>query len=324
MQSLRNFFITFGISLVVFGILAWFIWGKVVSNDVPDDNEPVIQVESNDVVNNIQPDESQTLLGDSFTAVLCCYDDTVGRADSIVLVTVDKNKESFSVCPIPSYLKVDLGTETVKKEVYLGDILVNNGKNFFLQKLEALTGLNVDYYAFISNSDFVRMVNEIGGIEFDVPMNMYYRDDKGVELVNLKAGTTRLTGEDALELVRFRGYPSTPGITDDGDSARRKMHCELLFKVFETFLKPDNKESIEGIVKTLLSLIYDGETNFTATAFMRHKDLILNYENFKHETVEYPVSTTSLITFDNGESIAVHTPDVDRAVEKVFSEYNND
>ena len=108
MQSLRNFFITFGISHVVFGILAWFIWGKVVSNDVPDDNEPVIQVESNDVVNNIQPDESQTLLGDSFTAVLCCYDDTVGRADSIVLVTVDKNKESFSVCPIPAYLKVDL------------------------------------------------------------------------------------------------------------------------------------------------------------------------------------------------------------------------
>lgn len=323
MQSLRNFFITFGISLVVFGILAWFIWGKVVPDDGLNGENPVMQDEINDVI-NIQPDDTQTLLGDSFTAVLCCYDDYLGRADSIVLVTVDKNTETFSVCPIPSYLKVDLGTEAVKKEVYLGDILINNGKNFFLRKLESITGLTVDYYAFISNSDFVRMINEIGGVEFNVPMNMYYQNAEGVELVNLKAGTTRLMGEDALELVRFRGYASTPGITDDGDSARRKTQCELLFKMFETFLKPDNKDSIEGIVKTLLSLIYDGETNFTVTAFMRHKDLILNYGNFKHETLEYPVSTTSLVTLVNGETIAVHTPDVDRAVEKVFSEYNND
>lgn len=323
MQSLRNFFITLGISLVVFGLIAWLIWGSIVPDDKAAVKDPVIKEEDEQVMSVPENDEDE-VIGDSFTAVLCCYDDYIGRADSILLVTVDKNTEKFSICPIPSYLYIDLGTENVKKQAYLGDLLIKNGKNFFLQKIEALTGVSIDYYAFMSNADFVRIINEIGGIEYTVPINMYYRNAEGSELVNLKAGTSRLMGEEALQLLRFRGYPAQQGITDDGDAVRRKTQCQFIYKMFGTFLKPENKESIEGIVKTLLELISDGETNFTLTAFIRHKDLILKYGDFKHETIEYPILKTTVETLANNEVIAVHTPDIDRAVEHVFSEFNND
>lgn len=324
MRSIRNFFITFGISLIVFGLIAWLIWMKLGIEDTNTVNPPVYSDNSQDEDSgNITEAEKEEVVGDSFTAVLCCYDDSLGRADAIVMVNVDKKTEKFSLCPIPSYLKIDIGTDTVKKEVYLGDLLASKGRNYFLQKLEAITGLSVDYYAFLSSSDFVNIINEIGGIEYNVPMNMYYQSPDGVELVNLVAGKTRLMGENALELVRFRSYPATQGVTDDGDAKRRQTQCDFLYTVLGTFLKPQNKEHIDNIVKTLLELVADGDTNFTLTAFLRHKDTVLEFENYTQEIIEYPVSTTKIEILSNGEKLAVHTPDINRAVEEVFNEFKN-
>ncbi len=320
MRSLRNFFITFGISLIIFGLIGWLIWSKL---DFEDDKQPTNEGEQVNIpVNNFPVKEEQkTVEEDGFTALLCCYDDTIGRADSIVLVNVNKGKEKFTVCSIPTYLKLNIGTEAVKNEVYLGDILIHKGRNFFLEKLEAITGLPVDYYVFMSSLDFVNIINEIGGIEYNVPQRMYYKNTDGKVLVNLQAGLSRLSGEEALQLVRYRSYAVESGQNDDGDAIRRQTQCEFLYKVLTSFLKKENKNSIDGIVKNLLDLIVNGNTNFTVTTFIRHKDLIFNFEEYGHEIIQYPISATRIETLYNGEKLAVHTPNIKEAVENVFSEY---
>lgn len=320
MQSLRNFFITFFISLVVFGLLAWFLWGKMglggnapVSNPENEITKPV-DVKTQDTFENAQKPEEK---GEGFTSLLCCYDDTTSRIDAAVLVNVNSAKQKFMLCPLPAYMKIDLGTDKVKKEVYLGDIITEKGKEFFIDKVEAITGLDVDYHAFLSSREFVKIVNEIGGVEFNVPEKMYYKDADGKVLVDLKPGKSKLNGDQALQLVRYRGYTAS----DDGDTKRRQIQCQFLTEVFNTFLKEENRDSIEGVVKNLLSLIKNGSTDFTLTAFIRYKDIILNYEKYGYEIILYPTVMTKSEELYEGENVTVYTPDIKEAIENTFSKY---
>ena len=320
MQSIRNFIITFFVSLVVFSLVAWLVFGKVISDNNEEENIPIINT-PDDKTKQEDNNEQVVVEGDSFTALLCCYDDTVKRADAIVLLNVNKEDKSFAICSIPSYLKLDTGTVSVKNEVYLGDLLVENSRTYFLEKIEALTGFPVDYYAFMSTKEFVKIIDEIGGIEYNVPTNMYYKDINGNVLVDLSAGLTRLDGKKALELVRFRGYQSSGGVIDDGDKQRRDVQCDLVYTVFDAFLKESNRQNIDDIVVNVLGLIINGNTNFTATAFIRHKDMLLGYEGYSHNVIQYPIITTKMQTLETGEQIAVHTPNIREAVENTFKEY---
>jgi len=79
LRSIRNFFITFGISLVVFGLIGFIIWNRLVP-DIPDEKNNV----KPPIINNeeIVPDNGDKVIAtDGFTALLCCYDDTLGSAD---------------------------------------------------------------------------------------------------------------------------------------------------------------------------------------------------------------------------------------------------
>ena len=319
MRSIRNFFITFGISLVVFGLIGFIIWNRLVP-DIPDEKNNV----KPPIINNeeIVPDNGDKVIAtDGFTALLCCYDDTLGSADAIVLLNVNKENKKFAVCSIPVYLKINVGTETIKKEEYLGDLLVRRGRNYFLDKVEAITGLPIDYHAFMSSADFVNVINEIGGIEYNVPERMYYQNKEGMVLVDLQAGLTRLNGEKALQLVRYRSYDIEAGKTDDGDEERRSVQCDFLYKLMSSFLKPDNRDSIDGIVKNALDLLVRGDTNFTVSTFIRHKDMLLDFSEYSHDIINYPISSTKLVTLSNDEVIAVHTPNIKEAVENVFIKY---
>lgn len=319
MRSIRNFFITFGISLVIFGIIGFVIWNRLVP-EIPDEkNEVKIPAVNTQVP--VTNNDDEVVAPDGFTALLCCYDDTVGSADSIVLINVNKENKRFAVCSIPVYLKINIGTETVKKEEYLGDLLVRKGRNYFLNKIEAITGLPVDYHAFISTGEFVNIINEIGGIEYNVPERMYYKDIKGKVLVNLQAGLSRLDGEKALQLVRYRSYDIEAGKTDDGDATRRNVQCDFLYELLASFLKPENRDSIDGIVKNALDLLVRGDTNFTVSTFIRHKDMLLDFSEYSHDIINYPISATKLVTLSTDEVIAVHTPNIKEAVENVFIKY---
>ncbi len=70
-----------------------------------------------------------------------------------------------------------------------------------------LLGINIDYYALVDFEAFTYLVDSIGGIEYDVPMDMYYYDPEFDFLIDLKAGVQTLNGEQAEQLVRYRkGY----------------------------------------------------------------------------------------------------------------------
>lgn len=323
MNSIKNFLITYIVSFVVFGIVAGVILWKVIPEKTQETNTPTINLPDNKNVQNGQIGSdvnSEKEDGDSFNALLCCYDDDTQRADAIVLLNADKAGKSFTLCAIPSYLKINTGTESVKKNVYLGDIPIEYGREYFLKKVEAITGVSVDFYAFISTKDFSGIIDELGGVEFNVPQNMYYENHKGDVLVDLKAGKQKLSGKKALELVRYRSY-SGISQNDDGDAKRRATQCEFVYTIFESFLKEENKDKIGVVVSNALKLIKDGETNFTTTALAIHLDTILKFSEYEHKIIDYPVKSTEITSHETGEKLAVHTPDTDEAIKSVFVKF---
>ena len=68
-------------------------------------------------------------------------------------------------------------------------------------------GFQVDSYGVIDLDAFVALVNAVDGVDFDVPVDMHYSDPVQNLYININAGYQHLTGEQAVQVVRFRsGY----------------------------------------------------------------------------------------------------------------------
>jgi len=71
-----------------------------------------------------------------------------------------------------------------------------------------ILGFPVDFWITMNMNGFVSLVDSIGGVNFNVPVSMNWRDpDRGHHYV-VSRGQQRLNGVQALGVVRFRGYGS--------------------------------------------------------------------------------------------------------------------
>ena len=101
-----------------------------------------------------------------------------------------------------------------------------------VKAVNKVTGLNLKYYVFVDTKALTEIVDAIGGVEFDVPIDMEY-DDTSIDNtlhINLKKGTQKIDGNKAEQLLRFRhnndgsSYPKEYGDNDLG-----RMHTQRDF-----------------------------------------------------------------------------------------------
>ena len=78
-----------------------------------------------------------------------------------------------------------------------------NRNAFSVAMLEDILGVQIDYYVKVNLDAFRQIVDAVGGVDFDVPMDMYWdMSDNGGPVINLKAGMQHLDGAKAEQLVR--------------------------------------------------------------------------------------------------------------------------
>ena len=123
-----------------------------------------------------------------------------------------------------------------------------------IEAVENLTGVNIDHYVIVKTSVLVKIVDTLGGIDFDVPIDMDYDDDSQDLHIHLKAGPQRLNGDQAEQLVRFRhnnnntSYPASYG---DNDEGRTRTQREFLKVVVTKVLETRNMDKIKTIAKAV-------------------------------------------------------------------------
>ena len=120
-----------------------------------------------------------------------------------------------------------------------------------LQAVNQITGLNLQYYVVVKTEALIKLVDVIGGINYDVPIDMDYDDDTQDLHIHLKAGEQHLDGDKAEQLVRFRHnnngttYPEDYG---DNDTGRMRTQREFILQTLKQTLKAENMWKIFDIL----------------------------------------------------------------------------
>lgn len=86
-----------------------------------------------------------------------------------------------------------------------------------IRQVEATTGLRVDHYVVVDFAGFKDMVDAIGGVEVCIPDDWDDREHG----IYLRAGTRKISGDEALSYVRIRHVPGSDG-TDLGRVKRQQ------------------------------------------------------------------------------------------------------
>lgn len=140
-----------------------------------------------------------------------------------------------------------------------------------LEAVNEITGLNIENYVVVKTEALRKLVDAIGGVEFNVPIDMDYDDPTQDLHIHLEAGLQKLDGEKAEQVVRFRHsnpdkngvmttYPSEYGSDDYG---RMRTQRDFITEVLKQTLKLGNIFKIGEIleiahenVETNMSLSY--------------------------------------------------------------------
>ncbi|HOJ11195.1 MAG TPA: LCP family protein [Clostridiales bacterium] len=143
-------------------------------------------------------------------------DEDMVRSDVIILVNYKPWESTINILSISRDTKVHINGADEKINAMIG----MGGEKLLISRIEEITGLPVDYYITIGFLAFRKIVDELGGVEIDVPFHMKYDDPVQNLHINLQKGIQVLNGEKAEEFVRYRKGNNPGQGYIDGDLGR--------------------------------------------------------------------------------------------------------
>lgn len=178
-------------------------------------------------------------------------------ADSIMVASYNPKTQEASIMSIPRDTYVGRKNRKEASQNYLASYKINtvfrSGTNIpeAIDRINDLTGLNLENYVIIDTKALIKLVDAIGGVTFDVPIDMDYEDSSQDLYIHLKAGEQLIDGPKAEQLLRFRHnddgstYPSSYGQQDLG---RMRTQREFIIATLKQTLRPQNIFKIKQII----------------------------------------------------------------------------
>ena len=192
-----------------------------------------------------------------FTLLLMGIDSTdevlsknaIANGDTLILITFNPKTLNATMVSIPrdSYVPIACWSDKAENKITHA---AGYGTDCMMQTIENYFGINIDYYAKINLNAVKEAVDSVGGIEFDVPVDMAYDDPYKDLHINLKKGRQFLNGEQVCSLLQFRKNNDGTGYSD-GDLSRIKVSQEFIKELFNQKFNKDNLDKAADIYKTL-------------------------------------------------------------------------
>lgn len=150
--------------------------------------------------------------------------DGVYRTDTIILARIDPVNKKVTLVSIHRDTMTDFG-----KEYGVGKLNaahVYGGAALSIEKVSDLAGVDISHYAEINFDGFRDIVNALGGIEVNVPIEIDDDDAGG----HLDAGLQTLNGDQALILCRSRNAFEEYGAGDTYRAANQRLVISAIAK----------------------------------------------------------------------------------------------
>lgn len=163
------------------------------------------------------------------------------RPDTLMLLSLNRTNNRLAVLSIPR----DTLITSDKQNNKISNLMTDGDAQKIIDAVTNNLKIPVNYYARINFEGFRNIIDILGGVEFNVPVDMLY-DDPGQNLyISLEKGLQILDGEKAEHLVRYRaGYP-------EGDITRVRMQQNFIAELIKQKFNTQHLAEISGLYKEL-------------------------------------------------------------------------
>ena len=248
--------------------------------------------------------------------------------DTIMVASYNPNTQKANLLSIPrdTYTGKNKSRATASQKI---NSLYNINKNpeKTLEAVNELTGLDIQYYVLVKTEALIEVVNAIGGVEFDVPIDMKYDDPTQDLHIDLKAGLQKLDGNKAEQLLRWRHsntkngvmttYPSEYGNDDFG---RMRTQRDFIVATMKQTLKPGNIFKIGQLLEIANKNV---ETNIELSLAKDYVPYAVEFNTDEIKTAVLP-GTTPDVKETNGVSIfVVNKTEAKELINSMFCEEEN-
>jgi len=167
-----------------------------------------------------------------------------GNTDTMILATYDTKRKTLDAMSLPRDTMVNVSWRNKKLNTvynyYKGkdkESQVEKGMTALKVHVGKLTGILPDFYVMVEWNAVGELVEAIGGVTFDVPYDMHYDDPVQDLHIHQDKGERKLTGEDAMQVIRWRKNNGKYGNLQIGDSGRMKIQQDFLVAVAKECLQ---------------------------------------------------------------------------------------
>ncbi|MEN8906302.1 MAG: LCP family protein [Clostridiales bacterium] len=193
------------------------------------------------------------------------------RTDTIMIVNYNPKNSQMNILSIPRDTRIDYNGNIAKiNSVYANGGGENDGCLALEKSIGELIGIDIDYYVLIKTDVFRDVIDELGGIKYNVPCDLYYNDPQQNLEISVKKGEQKLDGEKAEGVMRFRHPQRDLYLSDKSFNEVSKYYngsdlnrIDAQHKFIKEVIKQKASLSSLSKVQEILGIVFDKlETDF--------------------------------------------------------------
>ena len=232
-------------------------------------------------------------LPDRINVLLIGTDKSGANTDVIMVMSYDKGQNMIKTVSIPRDTRVLVGSKYSK----INACMAISKEALLFDTIKAITGMPINYYIKIDTAGFRQVIDILGGVEFDVPQRMYYKDPTQGLNIDLQPGMQMLDGNKAEQLVRFRRYI-------EGDIQRTRVQQDFISALIHQKLKAENILKLPQLYSEMAKYV---KTNISASDIVGNLEVakVFSKSGGGVKSLELP----GYVKYINGVSYFLHDTD---------------
>ncbi len=215
-----------------------------------------------------------------YTILVCGMDDSNGGSDVNLLVSLDAAGGEIHVMSLPRDTLLNV-TWSVKK---LNNAYHHGGTDQVREEISRLLGIPIYFCVMVDLTAFEKLVDEIGGVDFEIPANMDYDDPAQDLSIHFEKGLRHLNGEEALKVVRWRKNNDGTGYAA-ADIGRIATQQSFLMAVAKQALRPNNWDNIPNMAQIFQTYVDTGSLTLANLIWFGEQALTIGSEHITFHTL---------------------------------------
>ena len=233
------------------------VFENIIESEYPDYASKIKKIYTKELTKKVETPKD--VKGDSFNVYISGIDtygpiSSVSRSDVNIIMTVNRETKKILLTTTPrdSYVPIADGGNNQKDKLTHAGIY---GVDASIHTLENLYGIDLNYYARLNFTSFLKLIDFLGGVDV-------YNDQEFTAHTNGKfypVGNVHLDSEQALGFVRER-YSLA-----DGDRDRGRNQQKVIVAILQKLTSTEALKNYDSIIKGLQDSI---QTNMPLETMM--------------------------------------------------------